>query len=210
MSKVKKRIKKIAYFLFLVTLVPLGFAIPLFFKYWSGCEEYSQRIGSEFLPSNEAQEVIVVLTGDKNRISEGLNLLRMRQLDLLIISGTGKNVNLIDIFNQSRWGSEYTRDLWSKVKLEARSTSTIENAIETKNLLNEHPFSRLILVTSDYHMKRALKIFKIVFDREIIPFPVASDFTEKNWMAYWYLGNEFLKNMLFEVHSKRKLLTEIK
>ncbi len=51
----------------------------------------------------------------------------------------------------------------SRLVLEERSRDTIGNAVYTKRLLVRASARRFILVTSDYHLARALMIFRHVF-----------------------------------------------
>jgi uncharacterized SAM-binding protein YcdF (DUF218 family) len=48
----------------------------------------------------------------------------------------------------------------SSIMLESRSRNTRENAIYTKQLLDEHHFNSILLVTSAIHMPRALALFQ--------------------------------------------------
>ncbi|MBV9218265.1 MAG: YdcF family protein [Methylobacteriaceae bacterium] len=74
--------------------------------------------------------------------------------------------------------SEDARRLWvslgiapERVALENRSRNTYENAQFTRELLRPEPGQRFILVTSAYHMPRAVGLFrKAEFD--VVPYPV--------------------------------------
>jgi uncharacterized SAM-binding protein YcdF (DUF218 family) len=62
------------------------------------------------------------------------------------------------------------------VELEIKSSSTWENALRTRDLLAQMPLTekprRLVLLTSDYHMYRALRVFrKVGLDVKPRPFP---------------------------------------
>jgi uncharacterized SAM-binding protein YcdF (DUF218 family) len=83
-----------------------------------------------------------------------------------------------------------------RIWLEARSRSTRENALFAKPLLAELP-GRKVLLTSDYHMYRAVRVFRKlgleVFPR---PFPDMRKRTEsplERWDVFLELGNETAK-----------------
>lgn len=65
-----------------------------------------------------------------------------------------------------------------RIVVENRSRNTYENAIFTKDLLKPSEQDRWLLVTSAYHMPRAVGVFrKVGFD--VIPYPV--DFRTRDW-----------------------------
>jgi len=57
-----------------------------------------------------------------------------------------------------------------KIIVENRSLNTTQNAIYTRELLEEHGFSRPILVTSAFHMERAVRQFG-KNEVNVIPYP---------------------------------------
>jgi uncharacterized SAM-binding protein YcdF (DUF218 family) len=70
-----------------------------------------------------------------------------------------------------------------RTTIERKSRSTFENAIFTRELVKPKPGQRWILVTSAFHMPRAVGVFeKAGFD--LTPFPVAY-FTSGNSSDYW-------------------------
>src|ERR1041385_7494630 len=158
----------------LVALFLLGTGLILYdFARFAGvCSYYARlarrgyRLVSVPVSSNEA---IVGLTGDQGRIPKALDLLRYRGTPLLITSGTGKAATRKDLVNMQGHSAVNIQTVWKKILLEPRSGSTIENAEESGKLLLQNGIRRVILVTSEYHMLRALRIFKSVMPRlEII------------------------------------------
>jgi uncharacterized SAM-binding protein YcdF (DUF218 family) len=59
----------------------------------------------------------------------------------------------------------------ARIVLEEQSRSTHENAIYAKDLIRPKPSEKWILVTSAYHMPRAVASFRAV-DWQVIPYPV--------------------------------------
>ncbi len=60
----------------------------------------------------------------------------------------------------------------SKILMEAKSRDTIENAKYTCEICREHGYRKPLLVTSAFHMKRAVASFEKT-DCKVLPFPAA-------------------------------------
>jgi len=98
-----------------------------------------------------------------DRFIQGIKLLKTGKADHLLISGG--NGNLIPgTFREGDWVRGQLKELQfpdSSILIEDRSRNTIENAVFSKAILkkaNLHP--PYLLVTSAFHMRRALMIFK--------------------------------------------------
>jgi uncharacterized SAM-binding protein YcdF (DUF218 family) len=143
-------------YIILAGLVLIGYAMYLFVQFVRDAEDYGQTATKA--------DAIVVLTGGKGRAREGLNLLRKGAAGILIISGVNKDAGLDSIFlNNQISGPER-----SNIILEKNSRSTFENAIEVRKLMEGRGLKSMVLITSVYHMKRALYIFKQVMPADII------------------------------------------
>lgn len=196
-----------------------------FFLYWKEYRHYSavalaeEAKIKEAFPSGEVSgsdiphpdEGIVVLTGDRNRIRVAINLLVQRGDQFLIISGIGKGATLTDLINAQTASIIDLKAIWEKIILESQSTSTIENAIECAKILRTKKVTRVILVTSDYHMSRSLALFK-KFSPEsvIVAHPTPSEFTEALYGkpervvdGIYKFILEFLKDSLFTFYLLR-------
>jgi uncharacterized SAM-binding protein YcdF (DUF218 family) len=115
---------------------------------------------------------IVVLTGGASRISDAIELLANRRGQRLLISGANRSTNLEEI---SRLNPEFVR--WVRCCVDVdRSLNTLGNAIEIRRWSERRGFHSLIVVTSHYHMPRAMaEIAHQLPDATLIPFPVISD-----------------------------------
>ncbi len=172
------------------------------------CRRYSDqaKLGPQQItkPVN-AHEAIVVLTGDHARIPKALELLRLRGTPWLIISGTGKGTTLLDLINQQGDSAVNIHENWKKIIVESHSASTIENAEESRSLLRQKGIEDVILVTSEYHMCRALQVFRDVAPEfTYVPYPVASNISEIEFPptpamldALWKLWVEYWKHFVF-------------
>ena len=145
-------------------------------------------------------DVIVVLTGGKGRVEQGLEFLREGVSPTLILSGVNEAASLDSIFSDGLDGVDRER-----IILEKQSKSTYENAIQIKKLLLERGDSSVLLITSAYHMKRAYSIFNRVMPDgvSILPYRVSSpNFDEKrwwNWNELSILTPEFIKYSWYEL-----------
>ena len=109
-----------------------------------------------FLPqpaaSNLPTDGIVVLTGSAGRIERGLELLREKQSDALLVSGVDQDVRP----NEFAKAYRVPRDLMKCcVKLGREAIDTRSNAVETSAWLDKHEFKTVRLITADWHMRRA-------------------------------------------------------
>ncbi len=183
-------------------------------RFWKLTEKYTELSfqGIKRLPeSTAADEAIVVLTGGEHRIPRAIELLKLRLSPLLIISGTGKNITLKDLANNQGDAIFNIQDVWSRILLEPRSGSTVENAEESGNLLAARSMKRVILVTSDYHCPRALALFKKILPQyEYWIYPVASlqEFSLEAlghwWVEYWkFLTFRIVDKIGFRISAMR-------
>ena len=92
-----------------------------------------------------------------------------------------------------------------KVILEDKSRDTIENARFTQSICKKNGYKKPILVTSAYHMKRAVMSFKKI-KMDVLPFP-AHYRTWKDRIYIWedYLPGE-LENAATAIHEYLGLL----
>ena len=133
-----------------------------------------------FIRQVPAQEVtltrdadgIVALTGGASRIADAIELLASGRGKRLLISGAYRATNSKEI---SRLNPEFERWVRCCVDFD-RSLNTLGNAIETKRWAEHRGFRSLIVVTSNYHMPRALaEIAHQLPDVVLVPFPVVTD-----------------------------------
>jgi uncharacterized SAM-binding protein YcdF (DUF218 family) len=145
-------------------------------------------------------DAIVVLTGGSGRVEEGLRLFREGRGGCLIISGVEGSSRLDAIFPGRDINSMVDT---SRILLDTESGSTIENARNVKRIIEGRGIRSLVLVTSNYHMKRAYAIFSASLgDAMIYRYPVKGpNFMVDRWWAdrnsLRLVGSEFLKYIWF-------------
>jgi uncharacterized SAM-binding protein YcdF (DUF218 family) len=148
-------------------------------------------------PANPpAADAVVVLTGGEDRIEAGIKLLAQRKGKRLLISGVNPSTRATEIGRLTG----YDRRLFDCcIDFGYVAVDTTTNAEETRAWAANWHFSRLILVTSSYHMPRSLLEFsRVLPDVELLPYPVVTRSLHLD--AWWQhrhtarvMGTEYLK-----------------
>ncbi|MGV2979258.1 YdcF family protein [Camelimonas sp. ID_303_24] len=115
---------------------------------------------------------IVVLTGGSQRVDGALGLLAGGHARRLLVSGVYARTTRAQLANQN---PDAARLFNCCIDLDYRARNTIGNAIETRRWAREHDFRTLIVVTSNYHMPRALvEMRSILADYDLKPYAVVT------------------------------------
>ena len=165
----------------------------------------SQLRNGDVTPSTKA-DGIVVLTGGSSRVADALGLLASGFGKRLLISGVHPT-NGIGNIRRSLPDNDQ-RLLACCVDLDRSATDTRSNAVETRRWARKQGFRSLIVVTSNYHMPRALvELSHELPDVELIPFSVIGD----RWRdeAWWTSGttlrlllSEYVKYLAAELRAR--------
>jgi uncharacterized SAM-binding protein YcdF (DUF218 family) len=161
----------------------------------------SQLRGAEAEPANRA-DGIVVLTGGSSRVSDAMELLAGGYGRRLLISGVHPTNAASDI---SRSLSDNQSLLRCCVDLDRSAVNTRSNAAETRRWAHERGFKSLIVVTSNYHMPRAIvELSHAMPDVHLIPFAVVGEkWRDESWWASGatvrLLLSEYVKYVAAEV-----------
>jgi uncharacterized SAM-binding protein YcdF (DUF218 family) len=164
----------------------------------------SQLRGVETGPDRKA-DGIVVLTGGSSRVSDAMELLAAGYGQRLLISGVHRTNAASDI---SRSLPDNQSLLSCCVDLDRSAVNTRSNAAETRRWAHERGFKSLIVVTSNYHMPRAIvELSHAMPDIALIPFAVVGDkWRDEPW---WTSGatvrlllSEYVKYVAAEVRVR--------
>lgn len=152
----------------------------------------SQLRGVEIVPGRKA-DGIVVLTGGSSRVSDAMELLAAGYGRRLLISGVHPTNAASDI---SRLLPENQAFMNCCVDLDRSAVNTRSNAAETRRWTQERGFRSLIVVTSNYHMPRAIvELSHAMPDVALIPFAVVGD----KWREEpWWTSGSTLRLLLSE------------
>lgn len=140
-------------------------------------------------------DAIIALDGGEgdNRIARALDLLRRDYAPRLILSENGRWAitpdELAEIEGPFKW-----KICW----LSGRASSTREEAVEARQLLNRLGCSSVLVVTSSYHTRRAREIFARELNRDGIKVRVMSAGVRGFDMESWWKSQVGRATILLE------------
>lgn len=139
---------------------------------------------------------IVALTGAASRIPDAIELLAAERGKRLLITGVHRATSAKEI---AQLTPLYAKYFSCCIDLDRSALNTFGNALEARRWAREHGFNSLIVVTSNWHMPRAMaEISHQLPDVTLIPYPVISEKvkTEPWWSNVGtarFLAAEYLK-----------------
>lgn len=123
-------------------------------------------------PPPEHTDGIVALTGAAGRVDLALHLLQTGRADHLLLSGIGGGTELPTL---GRMAGVDTARLADAITVGRYAASTRGNAVETAAWAKQNRIASLIVVTSNYHMPRALaELHQTLPDIQLYPLPANS------------------------------------
>lgn len=145
-------------------------------------QKQNMRTGTGPLPARDMLDAVVVLTGGSNRLQTGFDLLAQERGKKLFISGVYQGVEVRELLAQWKRDADNS-SLDCCVTLGFEADNTAGNADETAAWMQGEGFRSLYLVTSHYHMKRALlEMRRAAPDLRIRPWPVVPEGLDiDNW-----------------------------
>jgi uncharacterized SAM-binding protein YcdF (DUF218 family) len=137
----------------------------------------------------EKSSAIVVLSGgDETRMSEALSLYEEGYANVIILTETGRELENLDVLHSFDMRIQLMNNgipTGNILITDHIVGSTVDEAVEVKNLLTNRQFNSAIIVTDPYHTKRTAIIFREIFGDSPIKLmirPVASSwYNSRSW-----------------------------
>jgi uncharacterized SAM-binding protein YcdF (DUF218 family) len=131
-------------------------AALLLLLYAIGFVLFAFTLGRPAAATTPATDAAIALTGGPGRIEHGIDVLRQHRARRLLIAGVDPSVTKADLGR--RLGGN-TKWLACCVDLGSESVDTRSNAEEANRWLARRGYHSFRLITSDWHMRRALYEF---------------------------------------------------
>jgi uncharacterized SAM-binding protein YcdF (DUF218 family) len=162
----------------------------------AGFVHFVSSMSTTETPPGRNADGIVVLTGAAFRISDALALLAEGRGKRLLISGVNPTTRAQEI---SRLMPEHQRWFSCCVDLDRSAVNTIGNAVETRRWVIAQGFQSLIVVTSNFHMPRAMAELEHQLPGvTLVPYAVISERVPVE--AWW--NNPSTAKLLFSEYLK--------
>lgn len=134
---------------------------------------FISRIPSDEVTLDSKADGIVALTGAAARIPDAIELLATERGKRLLITGVHRATSAREI---ARLTPLYSKYFICCIDLDRSALNTFGNALETRRWARGHNFNSLIVVTSNWHMPRAMaELEHQLPDVSLIAYPVISE-----------------------------------
>ncbi|HEU5019144.1 MAG TPA: YdcF family protein [Pseudolabrys sp.] len=142
---------------------------------------FVHQIPREEVHLDRTADGIVVLTGAAARIPDAIELLAESRGQRLLITGVHPTTRSREIAKLTPLYAQYFSCC---IDLDRTALNTFGNAVQARRWAHQHHFKSLIVVTSNWHMPRAMVEIKYELpDATLIPFPVMSETVKTK--AWW-------------------------
>ncbi len=147
-----------------------------------GLFEFAGAIPNSIASLEVKTDAIVVLTGGSGRVQEGIDLMDQGRSKKLFVSGVYKGLDVASLLELSK---KNPGELSCCIGI-GYAEDTITNALETRDWARDNAVKSIRLVTSAYHMPRAMLEFKnVLVDITVIKHPVFTDHVkQERWWSY--------------------------
>lgn len=144
---------------------------------------FANSVDRERVEPAHAADGIAVLTGGVARIDEAMKLLAKGKAKRVLITGVNHATTKDQLKRMASQGDQYFACC---VDIDKEALNTIDNATETAQWVALHQYGSIIVVTSNYHMPRALaELARAMPGVTLIPYPVIDNNVHvERWWAY--------------------------
>jgi uncharacterized SAM-binding protein YcdF (DUF218 family) len=119
---------------------------------------------------------ITVLTGGVSRIDEAMKLMAAKRARRVLITGVNRETTIDQLKALTPQGARYFDCC---VDIDKAALNTIDNATQTARWVAENGYGSVIVVTSNYHMPRALaELERAMPGIVLVPYPVVDNNVE--------------------------------
>jgi uncharacterized SAM-binding protein YcdF (DUF218 family) len=157
--------------LFSLVLLIIGFIV------------FANSIEREQRTPQQTADGIAVLTGGVSRIDQAMKLLAEGKAKRVLITGVNRTTTVAELKQLASQGGQY---FTCCVDIDKEARNTIDNATETSEWVALHRYGSIIVVTSNYHMPRALaELARVMPAVTLIPYPVVDNNLHLDpWWSY--------------------------
>jgi uncharacterized SAM-binding protein YcdF (DUF218 family) len=144
---------------------------------------FANSVDRERVEPAHAADGIAVLTGGVARIDEAMKLLAKGKAKRVLITGVNRVTTKEQLKQLASQGNQYFSCC---VDIDKEARNTIDNATETAEWVALHRYGSIIVVTSNYHMPRALaELARAMPGVTLIPYPVIDNNVRmERWWTY--------------------------
>jgi uncharacterized SAM-binding protein YcdF (DUF218 family) len=144
---------------------------------------FANSIDREQFGTQRTADGIAVLTGGVSRIDEAMKLLAEGKAKRVLITGVNRTTTVEELKELASQGGQY---FTCCVDIDKEARNTIDNATETSEWVALHHYGSIIVVTSNYHMPRALaELARVMPGVTLIPHPVVDNNVHlERWWDY--------------------------
>jgi uncharacterized SAM-binding protein YcdF (DUF218 family) len=157
--------------LFALVLLLIGFIV------------FANSVDREHSVPQRSANGIAVLTGGMSRIDEAMKLLAEGKAKRVLITGVNRTTTTEELKELASQGDQY---FTCCVDIDKEARNTIDNATETSEWVALHHYGSIIVVTSNYHMPRALaELARVMPGVTLIPYSVVDNNVHlERWWTY--------------------------
>jgi uncharacterized SAM-binding protein YcdF (DUF218 family) len=144
---------------------------------------FANGIDREASEPQRTADGIAVLTGGVSRIDRAMALLAAGKAKRVLITGVNRTTTVDELKQLASRGDQY---FTCCVDIDKEARNTIDNATETSEWVALHRYRSIIVVTSNYHMPRALaELARVMPGVALIPYSVVDNNVHLDrWWTY--------------------------